>query len=148
MHILCAEWCAWSNTESQRIFRQFIKPFHLTILNVSYCACEKPFVVLSTTVLWSNNKPEYRIGTPLVCIYIYIYMYVCVCVCVYIYISGWRLRRKGWFCNAIQLSEMAVMLTSHRFRQWHIATRNFSLNSAIQYRLRFRGENQKQMYSF
>ncbi len=37
-------------------FRQFIEPFLLTVLNVSYCACEKPFVVLSTTVLWSNNR--------------------------------------------------------------------------------------------
>ncbi len=30
------------------------EPFLLTILNVSYCACEEPFIVLSTTVLWSN----------------------------------------------------------------------------------------------
>ncbi len=34
---------------------QFIEPFLLTILNLSYCACEEPFIVLSTTVLWSNR---------------------------------------------------------------------------------------------
>ncbi len=36
---------------------QFIEPFVLTIVNVSYCACEEPFIVLSTTVLWSNRHP-------------------------------------------------------------------------------------------
>ncbi len=35
--------------------RQFIEPFLLIVLNVSYCACEEPFIVLSTTVLWSNR---------------------------------------------------------------------------------------------
>ncbi len=30
---------------------RFIEPFLLTILNLSYCACEEPFIVLSTTVL-------------------------------------------------------------------------------------------------
>ncbi len=29
--------------------------FLLTVLNVSYCACEEPFIVLSITVLWSNR---------------------------------------------------------------------------------------------
>ncbi len=28
--------------------------FILTVLNVSYCACEEPFIVLSTTVLISD----------------------------------------------------------------------------------------------
>ncbi len=119
MHIPCAEWCAWSNTESQcagpqclctscvqndaleaalsysaqahsayahpvcrmmrlkqhwvsaqaQRFRVHIEKFKaqrkeilrcfnlidLTVLNVSYCACEEPLIVLSTTVLWSNR---------------------------------------------------------------------------------------------
>ncbi len=68
MHIPCAKWCAWSNTESQR-FRVHIEKFKaqrkeilrcfnlidLTVLNVSYCACEEPLIVLSTTVSWSNR---------------------------------------------------------------------------------------------
>ncbi len=37
--------------------RQFIEPFLLTVLNVSYCAFEEHFIVLSTTVLWSNWHP-------------------------------------------------------------------------------------------
>ncbi len=37
--------------------QQFIEPFILTVLNVSYCAFEEPFIVLSTTVLWSNRHP-------------------------------------------------------------------------------------------
>ncbi len=79
MRIPCTEWL--SNTESQRAgaelrnphrevqttkerdinaqcikyVQQFIEPFLLTVLNVSYCPCEEPFIVLSTTVLWSNR---------------------------------------------------------------------------------------------
>ncbi len=34
---------------------QFFEPFLLTVLNISYCACKEPFIVLSTTVLWSNR---------------------------------------------------------------------------------------------
>ncbi len=32
-----------------------IKSLLLTVLNVSYCARKEPFIVLSTTVLWSNR---------------------------------------------------------------------------------------------